>query len=331
MNSVRKNPIESEIDFDKDGRQAGFLRIPWSSHRSAYGWIPVPVASFKNGEGPCILLLGGNHGDEYEGQVLLSELIHTVKLEQVTGQIIILPTANAPAANADSRVSPLDGGNLNRSFNGEVGDGPTSWIAHYIEHELLSRSDYMLDIHAGGSSLHYSPTLLCIREDNRERHAQRHEFAAKLGTQYTLWFPADSDGVFSSSAAARQSVTNFTFEAGGSARLDTRTLSSAREVLLRFLGLTAVYHSEEIAQLTTPDTQQFEDSYLVYSTTSGLFEALVEPGEVVQQGQAAAHIHHVESIDRKMETLYFEKSGTILCRRTHARTERGDCLYQIGV
>jgi predicted deacylase len=40
-------------------------------HRSAYGWIPIPVACVKNGAGPRILLMAGNHGDEYEGQVAL--------------------------------------------------------------------------------------------------------------------------------------------------------------------------------------------------------------------------------------------------------------------
>jgi len=328
---MRKNPIESEIAFNKEGRHVGFLRIPWSSHRSAYGWIPVPVASFKNGEGPCVLLLGGNHGDEYEGQVLLSELIHTLDIDQVCGQIIIIPTANAPAANADCRVSPLDGGNLNRSFSGQIGDGPTSWIAHYIEHELLSRSDYMFDIHAGGSSLHYLPTLLCISEDNAERHKERQQFAAKLGTQFTLWFPSDTDGVFSSSAAARHGVVNFSFEAGGSGRLDTKTVLAAREVLFRFLHLTKVYDSQRVERLLPPETKQFGDCALMFSTIEGLFEALAEPGDVIRKGQPAAHIHHVESIDRKVDTLYFEHDGTVLCRRTHARTAHGDCLYQIGI
>ena len=44
--------LASEIDFDRDGKQHGFIRLPHSVHRSAYGWIPIPVASVKNGDGP---------------------------------------------------------------------------------------------------------------------------------------------------------------------------------------------------------------------------------------------------------------------------------------
>ena len=63
-------------------------------HRSAYGWVPIPVAYIKNGEGPRVLLMAGNHGDEYEGQVALGKLIRSLAAEEVRGRIIILPSAN---------------------------------------------------------------------------------------------------------------------------------------------------------------------------------------------------------------------------------------------
>ncbi len=43
--------ITSEVDFNRPGKQTGFLRIPHSVHRSAYGWIPVPVVVIARGEG----------------------------------------------------------------------------------------------------------------------------------------------------------------------------------------------------------------------------------------------------------------------------------------
>ena len=66
--------IVPEVDFAKDGRQHGFLRLFHSVHSSAYGFIPIPVVVLKNGDGPTALFLSGNHGDEYEGQVALCNL-----------------------------------------------------------------------------------------------------------------------------------------------------------------------------------------------------------------------------------------------------------------
>jgi predicted deacylase len=40
--------LAAEIDFDRNGKQHGFIRLPYWVHRSAYGWIPIPVASIKN-------------------------------------------------------------------------------------------------------------------------------------------------------------------------------------------------------------------------------------------------------------------------------------------
>src|SRR5882762_3103103 len=128
-----RSRLTAEIDFDRDGKQHGFIRLPYSVHRSAYGWIPIPVACIKNGDGPRVLLMAGNHGDEYEGQVALGKLIRSLGAEEVRGRIIMLPSANFPAAMAGMRTSPLDEGNLNRSFPGDPYGGPTAQIADYIE------------------------------------------------------------------------------------------------------------------------------------------------------------------------------------------------------
>src|SRR6516162_3472035 len=77
-------------------------------------------------------LMAGNHGDEYEGQVALGKLIRSLEPAEVSGRIIILPSANFPAAMAGMRTSPLDEGNLNRSFPGDPYGGPTAQIADYI-------------------------------------------------------------------------------------------------------------------------------------------------------------------------------------------------------
>jgi predicted deacylase len=79
--------LTAEIDFNRNGKQHDFIRLPYSVHRSAYGWIPIPVACVKNGAGPRILLMAGNHGDEYEGQVALGKLIRDLEPDEVSGRI----------------------------------------------------------------------------------------------------------------------------------------------------------------------------------------------------------------------------------------------------
>ena len=44
--------LSTQIDFDRDGKQCDHLRLPHSVHRSAYGWLPVPLVCVRNGAGP---------------------------------------------------------------------------------------------------------------------------------------------------------------------------------------------------------------------------------------------------------------------------------------
>jgi len=132
--------IDPEVDFGQEGKQLGFLRLPHSVTRSAYGWIPIPIVRIRNGDGPNVLMQAGNHGDEWEGQIGLGNLIRSLEPKDIKGRLVILPSANFPAAMAGMRTSPIDDGNLNRSFPGDPEGTITQQIAHFIEHVLLPGS-----------------------------------------------------------------------------------------------------------------------------------------------------------------------------------------------
>ena len=111
--------IRCFVDFERDGRQTNWLQLPHSSNVSAYGWIGIPIAVIRNGSGPTVFLGAGNHGDEYEGQITLVRLIRELDPARIQGRLIIMPAENLPAALAGQRCSPIDDGNLNRSFPGD--------------------------------------------------------------------------------------------------------------------------------------------------------------------------------------------------------------------
>ena len=67
--------IFTDIDYDREGKQVGWLHLPHSVTRSAYGALAIPIAVIRNGSGPTVFLMAGNHGDEYEGQIVLAKLI----------------------------------------------------------------------------------------------------------------------------------------------------------------------------------------------------------------------------------------------------------------
>jgi hypothetical protein len=98
----KRSYITSDIDFERDGKQIARLRLPYSRNTSGWGIIPIPIAVVRNGAGPTVLFTAGNHGDEYEGQITLNNLIRTLEPRHIKGRVIILPAMNYPAASRDA-------------------------------------------------------------------------------------------------------------------------------------------------------------------------------------------------------------------------------------
>jgi len=329
---MQHNPIQSEVNFDQDGKQVGFLRLPHSVHRSAYGWIPIPVASIKNGQGPTVLIMAGNHGDEYEGQVLVAELIRQLEPEQVQGQIILLPLANTPAAQAGLRTSPIDGGNLNRSFPGRPDGSPTEIMAHYIEHQLLARCDYLLDLHSGGSSLIYhGANMLVLEPRNAGEEQQVMALVRAFGLEYAFFMHPNP--VTSSSAARRQGAISLVAELSGGGRISPHALAQARQGVLHFLGAQSLLHGPLVPQHPPAQPRIMRVNaphHYLYARQSGIFEPLVTLGKEVRAGQLAARIHQPDQPWLAPAELYFEGPGLVICQRAMAPVQAGDCLFQLA-
>src|SRR6476659_732175 len=149
--------VITSLDFDRPGKQQGFLQVPYSHNLGGWANVMIPITIIARGAGPTVLVLGGNHGDEYQGQIAAMKLARELTPEIVTGRIILIPSLNLPAARTATRLSPLDGMNMNRAFPGEPEGAVTSQIAHYLTTVLFPMSDVVIDIHSGGRSMEFLP------------------------------------------------------------------------------------------------------------------------------------------------------------------------------
>ena len=325
-----RSPISSEIDYEADGKQAGYLRLPHSVHRSAYGWIPIPIVQIKNGEGPTLLLMAGNHGDEYEGQVAVTRLAKDLQPAMIHGRVILLPMANFPAAQAGHRTSPIDDGNLNRSFPGDPAGTVTQVIAHYIESVLMKLANYAIDLHSGGSSLHYVPTVLYGDRDDAHEMAEVLRLTHAFAAPYALHFRRTGD-IVSTAAARRQGTIAVTVEMGGSGTVTPYALNVTQEGIERVMAEFGILKETSLGEPGKTRVLRLtgKDNYL-YARKDGLFEPAADIGDDVTKGQTAGWIHQPEAPWEDAEEVFFPMTGTILCKRIPGRVQPGDCLFQLG-
>lgn len=328
---MQESSITASVDFDRDGVQHGFLALPHSNDDSAWGSIMIPISVIKNGPGPTTLLTGGNHGDEYEGITSLLKLTHSLQSEQIQGRVVIVPMMNVPAVHNGTRTSPIDKGNLNRSFPGNPVGSVTEKIADYFTRYLVPMCDFALDIHSGGKTLDILPFAAAHRLENREQE-QACILGAKLfGAPYTMiLLEMDATSLYDT-AVESQGKVFVTTELRGGGTSTPKTIAYADRGIRNFLR-----YSGNLASEYEPPTQptQWLDmpdaSCYVQSHHNGITEYLFELGDPIQEGDILVKVYSSERTGVAPIEYRAERSGILAARRFPAKVNIGDTLAVIA-
>lgn len=330
----RPSFIGTDIDYDKEGFQSGVLRLPHSHDRSGYGYIPIPIAVLKQGEGPTVLLTGGNHGDEYEGPIALMKLVARMPSMQISGRLIVIPALNIPAVLNGSRTSPIDGVNLNRAFPGKRSGTLTEMIAHYIDTELFTRSDFAFDIHAGGASTNYLPTVFATPPKHPAQRGDYRRAIEAFGAPRVLIMDLLGEDRTFGAAAERRGIGFMCGEFGGHAACNVEGLELVERGLPRLLHAIGVIQGISDARSRpepTPRLLKVDGAkHYIFAPSEGIFEPAFKLGDQVVEGQLAGRIFDPRHPTREPVEVRFAGSGLVVCIRALARVEAGDCLGHLG-
>lgn len=322
---MRNSTITASIDFDQDGKQHGFLKLPYSHDDSAWGCIMIPVTVVKNGEGPTALLTGGNHGDEYEGITGLMKLTSTLQPEQIKGRVIIIPAMNYPAVLNGSRTSPIDQGNMNRSFPGNPAGSMTERIADYFQRYLIPMCDYALDIHSGGKTLDFIPFAAAHRLPDSAQEAKCIEGAMLFGAPNAMvMYELDAASLYDTAVESQGKVFVTTELCGGGTSTPDSIAMAERGIsnFLIFAGITAGEYDLPEQQPRMLDMSGA--SCYMFSEHKGLLEMCVALGDEVKQGDLVARIYTLERTGQPPQEYFAQSSGILAARRHPALIDIGD-------
>jgi len=322
--------LNCDLDYERDGKQFGNIDLGYSNNENAFGKIPVPIVCIKNGAGPTLLLSAGNHGDEYEGQVILRRLIHETEASDIKGRLIILPALNYPAMLVNSRVSPLDEGNMNRSFPGEAGGTPTAAIADYVTTKLLPLSDAGIDLHSGGSTAYYLPCAYLCTAADPEITRQNMALINAFNAPNTFVVRGEFSDTGFDPIANRQGVPFISTELYGGANVDRAATNIGMTGVKNVMQHMGIISDQPTPQLSTRFFNAIDGSYYLSAPYSGIFEPAFELGDDVEKGDIAGQLYSIEEVERTPLTLRFKESGTLLVRRNGARVKRGSHLFLIA-
>lgn len=328
------SPVSTNIDFEKEGKQVSYLKVPHSRNDSAWGSVLIPITVLKNESGRTVFLVAGSHGGEYEGPVALTKLANELKAADIKGRVIILPALNLPAVMAGDRLSPIDNKDMNRVFPGKWNGTITEVIAHYVHEVILPLCDAVLDIHSGGYSLNLAPYISMHYLDNKIQTEQTlaalKAFQAPIGI---IMREFSGSGLLDYAVEGMGKIF-LCAELGGRGNLSGHTLKIAevgtRNFLKHFDILKGDIKEWSVSDSTTQLMEVSEAANYHIVTSNGVYESLCELGEEVEIGQTLGQVHFIEYPSRPPEQIIANRSGMIIGIRGPSQVSIGDCVAVIA-
>jgi N-alpha-acetyl-L-2,4-diaminobutyrate deacetylase len=326
--------LECTVDLGAEGKQIGHLELPRSTNTSGWSRLFVPIGVVSRGEGPTALVLAGNHGDEYEGQIAALELLRRLEAGDVHGRIVVLPCLSPEASRQGTRLWPT-GANFNRSFPGRSDGAVNEQLAHFLSQVLMPMADVVVDVHTGGRSARF---VTCSHMHWVGDADQRRKMIAGMrawNTDYHLVYIDVAGSGLLPTEAEQQGKVVITTELGGGGYCSAATFRLAERGLANVLRHVGALEGEVETRsaMGLPEAVVLDGrdprGYL-FAPESGLFETLVDPGDAVVQGQPLGRIHFVERPDREPVVVSSPSHGVVACVRAIVPTEQGDNVVVVG-
>jgi len=327
---MSQSPVLATVDFDAEGVQHGYLKVPYSGDDSGWGAVMIPLTVVKNDVGPTVIFTGANHGDEYEGPIALWWLSNELKSKDIRGRVIIVPAMNYPAFKAGKRTSSIDGGNMNRAFPGRPDGTITEIIADYFNRVLLPMADYVVDLHSGGKTLDFVPFACAHVLEDKHQQARCIAAMEAFNAPYSLMLLELDSAKMYDTAAEKMGKVFIGTELGGGGSASATTVAIAKRGILNLLKHAGILSGEPergpSISLVTPDHRSF-----VTSEHSGLLEMCVDLGSDVKNGEVIALVHDIERTGTQPVEYKATIDGVLAGRHYPSLTQPGDNLAVIAI
>ncbi len=279
-------------------------------------FLTMPAVVLSDGrDSPRMVLVAGQHGDEWNGPWILHRLTNLLNPDEVRGTLVILPIANPLAFNEGRRVSAVDSIDLNRSYGGGRPRKPTEHLGALLWKSVFSRADYLIDVHSGGPG-EYLPFAATPNGKDLD-------LAQALNLRF-IHLPGQTKAGFLVNACQQAGVRAVLIEVGGGRSLDMQYHQAVVDGLVNAMRTVGILPGEPVCG---PDPHVFHEKYIISAPRAGFFEPAVELGQRVQEGQRLGVITPI--LAEKGFEVTSPRSGIVLYLRRQPSVGEQDSLVHI--
>ena len=266
-------------------------------------------ATIVRGEKPgkTALITAGIHAGEYVGIQSAIELGRDLKIEKMTGTVIIVKVVGRDEfENRHGSLCRETGENLNRVFPGKKDGTKYEKLAYAVVNELQKKADYYIDLHSGDDYEKLTPYVYYAGKADPEVTKISRQMAEQVDVPYMVKSEVASGGSYNYAASC--GIPSVLLERGGMGDWDTEEVRSMkRDVrsILRFLGIYDGHASlRKYYPLNVTQVQYQSASY------TGMWYPQKKAGDLFTEGEILGYVKDYE--DNILETSVAYGDGVIL-------------------
>jgi len=301
--------------------------------------IRFPLVLAHRGPGPVVLIFGGTHGDEFEGQIAVSNLCREIVLGKVRGTIGLVPFHNVAACQAGTRLTPRDNSDLNRLYGVPGGEGPAHTIARFVEKVLLPQADWVIDLHSGGAAHEFVPSSNLQARTNSAELASMLDPLLAFDAPYAIVFdevPSTGQmphaGTLEGLARAlgKKAISS---ELGGAGRITPTSRTVAEHGLRNLLAYIGVMASADAKRPEQSRSQLLllnRPEHYVACKTPGRFVPAVWLGDEVNDGDLLGVINPLLDPASAPEPIFSSCAGIVAAVASRGLQQANNLVFYIA-
>ncbi len=280
--------------------------------------LPLQVIHSKR-DGPHLFVSAAIHGDEINGVEIIRRLLRLPLLNKLRGTLLAVPIVNVYGFVNRSRYLP-DRRDLNRSFPGSDKGSMAARLAEMFLEEIVTRSDYGIDLHTGAIHRENLPQIRANLDDPE---------TARIASAFHVPVLLNSDLRDGSlrQIAAEHGIPILLYEAGEALRFDERAIRAGVKgivAVMRSIGMLPA--SSRARQPTEPLVARA--SSWVRAGRSGILRITCPLGARVRKDEVIGIISDpFGQLELEVKSCC---SGIIIGRTNLPLVNEGEALFHIA-
>lgn len=278
--------------------------------------------------GPTLYLGATMHGDEVTGTEIVRRAVELLSPDTLSGTAIAVAVQNPLAFRSRSRI-PLSAAvgsvaDMYQVFPGKAAGEPVERMAHILFRDVLSRADYVLDLHSGTSGSRNAAYAWVPTVDNKDVVARSVDLARSLGMDFIMLDQLPHRGILHNCLAA-SGVPALTVELGEGGKIDDEFVE---------VGVRGVINTMRHLNMLEGKSETYGNQIVIHNSVAlranrgGLLRLQSRLGEYVTQGSWVASVlrPHGDTVERVLSPI----EGYVLKTITMPTVMEGERVAVVG-